>query len=461
MSLVVIGLNHRTTPVGLLETMAVPVSDLAKALHTLQRSENLAEVAVLSTCNRTEVYARCTRFHPAVEDVRNFLTDQSGLDPDTITNHLYTYHDDAAVAHLFGVAAGVDSMIVGEGEILGQVREAWQIAERESMIGPMVSSVFRQAVEVGKRARTETGIGRHAVSVSSAAVAVAGERLGGLEGRRVLVVGAGDVGAGMAIALAGAGVSEIVVANRSPERGEELATRVGGRAIGLEGVLDGLVDTDVLLASTGAVDVLLERGDIETAMARRDGRALLIVDIAVPRNIDPGVAQIFGVTLLDIDDLKAFAALSLEQRRQEIDKVREIITGELDRFRLERSAREVAPLVSSLRARAEELRAVELARFNSRLARLDPAAREAVEALTRGLVNKLLHDPTVHLKEAAGTAQGELYADALAALFGLEDASTEASDPEPESPTDRSAEARGLADRRSNSPSSRGRQARN
>ncbi len=153
MSLVVIGLNHRTTPVELLERMAVPATELAKALHTLDGSDNLAEVAVLSTCNRTEVYAHCTRFHPAVEDVRNFLTDQSSLDPDAITDHLYTYHDDAAVAHLFGVSAGVDSMIVGEGEILGQVREAWRIAERERMIGPLLSRAFRQAVEVGKRAR--------------------------------------------------------------------------------------------------------------------------------------------------------------------------------------------------------------------------------------------------------------------------------------------------------------------
>jgi glutamyl-tRNA reductase len=435
-SLVVIGLNHRTTPVELLERMAVPPPELAKALHTLERSDNLDEVAVLSTCNRTEVYARCTRFHPAVEDVRNFLTDQSGLDPDMITDHLYTYHDDAAVAHLFGVAAGVDSMIVGEGEILGQVREAWQVAEREGMIGQLLSRVFHQSVEVGKRARTETGIGRHAVSVSSAAVAVAGERLGGLEKRRVLVVGAGDVGTGMAIALNGAGVGEIVVANRSPERADELAARVGGRAIGLDTVRDALVDADVLLASTGAPDVLLERSEIESAMSRRDGRALLIVDIAVPRNVDPGVGQVFGVTLLDIDGLKAFAAQSLEQRHQEIGKVREIITEELDKFRLERSAREVAPLISSMRARAEELRGAELERFRSRLAGLDDDERDAVDALTRGLVNKLLHDPTVRVKDAAGTARGELYADALAALFGLEDASEPASPPEPEAPAD-------------------------
>jgi glutamyl-tRNA reductase len=438
-SLVVIGLNHRTTPVELLERMAVPAPELAKALHALEGSDNLAEVAVLSTCNRTEVYARCTRFHPAVEDVRNFLTDQSSLDPDTITDHLYTYHDDAAVAHLFGVSAGVDSMIVGEGEILGQVREAWHIAEREGMIGPLLSRAFRQAVEVGKRARTETGIGRHAVSVSSAAVAVAGERLGGLDNRRVLVIGAGDVGTAMAVALNGAGVGEIVVANRSPKRADELAARVGGRAIALDSVNDALVAADVVLASTSASDLLLERSEIEAAMARRDGRALLIVDIAVPRNVDPGVGQVFGVTLLDIDGLKAFAAQSLAQRRQEIDKVRGIITQELDRYRLERSAREVAPLISLLRAHAEELRGAELARFRSRLARLDPDAREAVDALTRGLVNKLLHDPTVRIKDAAGTTQGELYADALAALFGLEGASESGAAADPEAPADGSA----------------------
>ena len=421
MSVVVIGLSHRTTPVELLERMAVPPAGLTKALHTLQRSENLAEVAVLSTCNRTEVYARCTRFHPAVEEVRNFLTDLAGSDPDVFADHLYTYHDDAAITHLFGVAAGLDSMIVGEGEILGQVREAWLAAEREGTVGQSLSTALRQAVEVGKRSRTETAIGRHAVSVSSAAVAVAAERLNGLEGRRVLVIGAGDVGEGMAVALSGAGVQEIVVANRTPERAEALAARIGGRAIALEDVHDHISEADLLLASTGAADVLVERGDIETAMTRRDGRALLIVDVAVPRNIDPGVAQVFGVTLLDIDDLKAFAAQSLEHRRQEIGRVRDIINEELDRFREERSAREVAPLIAALRRRAEQLRQAELERHRSRLAPLDPAARATVEAVTRGLVNKLLHDPTVGVKRAAGSVRGELYADALAELFDLDE----------------------------------------
>jgi glutamyl-tRNA reductase len=420
-SLVVVGLNHRTAAVDLLERMTVPPAGLPKALHTLADREHLADVVLLSTCNRTEVYAHTTRFHPGIDDVRHFLADLAGLDPDSLAEQLYTYHDDAAVAHLFGVAAGLDSMIIGEAEILGQVREAWQTAEREGTAGPLLSRAFRHAVQVGKRARHDTHIGRHAVSVSSAAVTLAAERLGSLTGRRVLVLGAGDVGVGMAVALAGAGVGEIVVANRSPARARELARRVGGRAISLDEIPDTLVDTDVLLASTGAPNVLIERGDMEAVMARRDGRALLVVDVAVPRDVDPGVGQVFGITLLDIEALRAFGEQNLELRRAEIDKVRGIVTDELDRFRLERSAREVAPLVAALRDRAETLRQAELRRRASRLRALDPAAAEVVDAISRAVVNKLLHEPTVRVKDAAGSARGELLADALADLFALDD----------------------------------------
>ncbi|HEY6319905.1 MAG TPA: glutamyl-tRNA reductase [Acidimicrobiia bacterium] len=418
MSLVVVGLNHRTAAVDLLERMTVPPAGLPKALHALADREHLADVVVLSTCNRTEVYAHTTRFHPGIDDVRHFLADLAGLDPDSLAESLYTYYDDAAVAHLFGVAAGLDSMIIGEAEILGQVREAWQLAENEGTAGQLLGRAFRHAVQVGKRARRDTHIGRHAVSVSSAAVTLAAERLGTLAGRRVLVLGAGDVGVGMAVALAGAGVGEIVVANRSRARARELATRVGGRAISLDEIPDALVDSDVLLASTGAPNVLIERGDMETVMARRDGRALLVVDVAVPRDVDPGVGQVFGITLLDIEALRAFGEQSLELRRAEIDKVRAIVTDELDRFRLERSAREVAPLVAALHERAETLRRAELQR---RGARLDPAAAEAADAISRAVVKKLLHEPTVRVKDAAGTARGELLADALADLFALDD----------------------------------------
>jgi glutamyl-tRNA reductase len=427
-SLVVVGLNHRTAAVDLLERMTVPPAGLPKALHDLAGREHLAEVVLLSTCNRTEVYARTTRFHDGIDDVRHFLADSSGVDPDALAEQLYTYHDEAAVAHLFGVASGLDSMIIGEHEILGQVREAWLLAEREATIGLLLSRTFRHAVEVGKRSRTETGIGRHAVSVSSAAVRIAAEQLGSLEGRRVLLLGAGEVGEGMALALSGAGVGEIVVANRSRARGQQLANRVGGRAVPLDDVMDVLVSSDVLLASTGAPGTLVERGDMEEVMRRRDGRALLIVDIAVPRDVDPGVGQVFGVKLLDIDDLKAVGEESLEQRRAEVGKVRVIISDEIDRFRVDRFAREVAPLVTSLRDHVEGLRVAELERIASKLDELDPAARALVEQVTRGFANKLLHEPTVRLKDASGSALGELYADALAALFALDETPAEPSE---------------------------------
>jgi glutamyl-tRNA reductase len=430
-SVIVVGLNHHTAPVGLLERLTVTPEDLPKALQSLVQREHLAEVALLSTCNRTEIYARTTRFHPAIQDVNEFLVDHASTAVPEITEHLYTFHDDAAVAHLFGVAAGVDSMIVGEGEILGQVRNAWQAAEAAGTAGQLLSRVFKQAVEVGKRSRTETGISRHAVSVSSAAVALASDKLGSLSGRRILVLGAGEVGEGMAVALAGAGVAEVVVANRTVERAEALATRIGGRAIPMADVRAQLVGTDVLLTSTGAVDVMIERGEIEALMRERDGRALLIVDVAVPRDVDPGVSEVFGVELLDIDDLKSFTLRSLEQRAREVKKVREIIAEELDRYRSERSARTVAPLVTALRARGDNIRDAELDRHRAKLEALDPETRRLVDAITQGVVNKLLHEPTVRVKEAAGSARGELYADALVDLFDLPEVAADRSSAPP------------------------------
>lgn len=419
MSVIVVGLNHRTAPVDVLERVTVPAPQLVKALDALATSEHLAEVVVLSTCNRIEVYARANLFHPAVQDVVEFLADQSSLTPDALADHVYTYYDDAAIVHLFGVAAGVDSMIVGEGEILGQVREAWLVAEAEGRAGSMLSRIFRHAVEVGKRSRTETAIGRHAASVASAAVALAGRTLGSLEGKRVLVLGAGDVGEGTALALGGAGVSEVTVANRTGARAHELARRVGGRAIPLDDVADQMVATDVLLCTTSSPDVILERDDVEQVMARRDGRALLIVDVAVPRDVDPGVRQVFGVTVLDIDDLKAFAEQSLEQRRREVTKVRGIVAEEIERLQIERNAREVAPVITALRRHADAVREAELQRFAARLASLTPEQRAAVEALTEGIQNKLLHEPTIRLKDSAGTGRSMLHADALAFLFDL------------------------------------------
>jgi glutamyl-tRNA reductase len=418
-SLLVVGLNHRTVPVELLERMTVPHERLSKALHDLAAREHLLEVVVLSTCNRTEIYARCTHFHPAVGDVRDFLAAHSGADPDEFADHLYTYYDEAAVAHLFSVAAGLDSMIVGESEILGQVREAWQSAVREQTAPQLLSRMFKHAVESGKRVRTETGISRHAVSIPSAAVAVAAEYLGELAGARVLVIGAGHMGSGLASTLRARGVEEVVIANRTFERGEELAAGVEGRAVPLVDIADALVDVDFVLTSTASSEVLVERAMVEMVMACRDGRPLLVVDVALPRDVDPGVGDVPDVTLLDLDDLKEYAQRSAERRRGEIGKVREILAAEIERYRAERAAREVDPLVTSLRDLAEGVRRGEIERFDSKLAKLDPDARAVVDAVTQGIVNKLLHEPTVRIKDTAGTPRGDYYADALASLFDL------------------------------------------
>lgn len=419
MSLIVVGLNHRTVPVELLERMAVPSGQVGKVLADLCAREHVAEAVVLSTCNRTEIYAKCTRFHAAVQDISEFLAGHSGSHRDDLSEHLYTYFDDAAITHLFTVAAGVDSMIVGESEILGQVRSAWQTAESEGQVGPSLSRAFRHAIGVGKRVRTETEIGRHAVSVSSAAVALAQERLGSLSGKRVLVLGAGDVGEGMTVALASAGVSEVVVANRTRSRATHLAARIEGRAVALDEVVDELVEADLLLTSTGADQIVVERADVVDVMERRGGRELLIVDVAMPRDVDPGVADVPGVTHLDLDDLKAFAAQSHQLRQREVSKVRNIVTQEMDRYRADRLAREIAPIIASLHDQAEDIRTSELVRLGSRLSGLDAHQMRAVEALTQGIVRKMLHEPTMHLKDFAGTARGEVLADAVSELFDL------------------------------------------
>jgi len=417
-SLIVVGLNHRTAPVELLERMTVPEEQLAKVLHDLSAREHLLEVVVLSTCNRTEVYARCTHFHPAVGDVSAFLSSYSGAELEEFADLLYTYYDDAAVAHLFSVASGLDSMIVGESEILGQVREAWQAAVREGT-APQLAALFRHAVESGKRVRTETGIGRHPVSIPSAAVTVAAEHLGSFEGARVLVIGAGHMGSGLASTLRSRGVEEVVIANRTLARAEAAAARVGGRAIPLNEIADTLVGVDVVLSSTASAQVLIERATIEMVMACRSGRPLLIVDVALPRDVDPGVREVNDVTLLDLDDLKEYAQRSAERRRREIGKVREILAAQIDRYRADRAGRELAPLVTSLHDLGETVRQGELARFRAKLEQLEPDQRTVIEALTQGIVNKLLHEPTVRVKDAAGTPRGDYYADALAALFDL------------------------------------------
>lgn len=419
MSLVVVGLNHRTVPLSLLERVTVDDARLPKALHDVMSNEHVSEAVVLSTCNRTEVYVVAEKFHPAVGDLRNFFAELSFSAPEEIADHLYIHDADAAVDHLFRVASGIDSAVVGEAEILGQTRRAWEIAQTEGAAGSQLNLLFRHALETGKRARTETSIGRHIASVSTAAVAMAAQHLGSLQGRSVLVIGAGEMGEGMVRAIMENGISDLLIANRTPERAQELAERLGGLAIGLDELPAALTKVDLLLTGTGANSMIIEHAHVDRVMQNRNGRDILVVDVAVPRDVDPAAGQIPGVTILDMDDLRAFADAGMAERKREVELVESMCAEEVNRFLSVRSAREVAPLVARLHDDAEEIRLAEIDRLRARLGDLDERQLEALDALTKGIVAKLLHQPTVRLKDAAGTPRGERLAEALRDLFEL------------------------------------------
>lgn len=417
MSILVIGVNHRSGPLSVLERVSLPPDEIPKAVDSLVRRDNVREVAVLSTCNRTEIYAVAERFHGAYADIRDFLCDLGHIAPDDLHPHLYSQHDELAVRHLFEVAAGLDSVVVGETEILGQIRHAWEIAQREGGARSTLNLLFRRAIGVGKRARTETSIARGTASISHAAVEMAVEHHGTLDGCNVAVVGAGAMGEGIAVALRSAGVGEVVVVNRSPERGVALAERVDGTACGFDRLTAAVQQADLVLTSTGSGQPIVTR-ELMTSIDRT-GRPLLFVDIAVPRDVAPDVAELDGVTVLDLDDLSEWAAQGRAQRMAEVLRVDEIVVEEVDRYTLEAASMQAAPLVSALRAHAEELRAAEFERFAKRLSELDPEQLELVERLTKGVVAKLLHEPSVRLRHQAGTPQGERNAAAVADLFDL------------------------------------------
>lgn len=419
MSIVVFGVNHRTSPLSLLERVSISDDAIPKMVHGLMAQPNIREAVVLSTCNRTEVYAVAEKFHGAYADLRDFFCDLGGFSADELSPHVYSQHDDEAVRHLFEVAAGLDSAVLGESEILGQVRGAWERSQREGGSLSTLNLLFRLALETGKRARTETSIGRHTSSVSSAAVDMARETLGSIKDLTVLVVGAGDMGEGVLVAMADAGVGEILVTNRTIGKAQVLADRVSGTVTEFFRLGEVMSDADVIITCTGAGSTVIDEDMVRTAMSQRLDRPLLIVDIAVPRDVDYAVADIDAVTLLDLDNLRDWAARGQALRANESDAVRSIVSEELERFIMESTARQAAPLVAQLHERAEAVRAAEVERLTKKLSSMDEDQRGAVEALTKGIVAKLLHDLSVRLKDDAGTPRGERNAAAVRDLFDL------------------------------------------
>ncbi|HEY3070244.1 MAG TPA: glutamyl-tRNA reductase [Gaiellaceae bacterium] len=422
MRLVLVGTSHHRAPVELREQLFVSAADNPELVQRL--AERDAEAVVLSTCNRTELYLVHGDEDAARERAFGELTGLADLAESELAGLVYTVTDEAAALHLFRVAAGLDSMIPGEAQILGQVRGAYELARNAGTAGPVLHRLFRQALRVGRRVRTETAIGENPASVSSAAAELAERVFGSLEGRRILVLGAGKMSDLATVNLISRGVESVFIANRSPERAERLAKRFGGRAVGLEAVEEELEHADVVVASTSARGYVLSADQVARAMQRRRGRPIFFVDIAVPRDVDPAVNEIEGCYLYDVDDLERVVQESVAGRREEAVRAEAIVAEESSRFREWHLSLDVVPAIASLRALAESIREEELARAEGRLGSLSPSQRRAVESLTAQIVNKLLHPPTVRMKEAAAAADGVLYADAIRHLFALEDESS-------------------------------------
>jgi glutamyl-tRNA reductase len=406
MSVVLVGISHHQAPVELRERAALD-PERAREL-ALRLAGERGEAVCLSTCNRTELYLADDTGDDAERKAEAaLLALEEELGPS-----LYRLRDEAAALHLFRVAAGLDSMVPGEGEILGQVRTAHDLGAT----GPILDRLFRDALHAGKKARTETAIGESPASVSSAAAALAEQVFEDLSGRSVLVIGAGEAGELAIKSLVARGAKIAFVANRTPERAEALTQRYGGDPLSLDAVADSLGHVDVVLSSTSAPDWTLTRDDVERTLHARRGRPLFLIDLAVPRDLDPAIHELEGCYLYDIDDLEAVVAETLAGRRREAERAESIVAAEAERFREWQASLDVVPAIASLRARAEEIREAELER-----AKLSGAERRAAESVTAAVLNKLLHLPTIRMKQAAAAADGVIYADAVRHLFGLED----------------------------------------
>ncbi len=418
MTVIAIGLNHRSAPLEVLEGIAISADGVPKALSAVMASEFVNEAVVLSTCNRTEVFIHGERFHDAYHDVRDALATLSGLDVDTFVDHLYVHYHDEAIKHLFTVTAGLDSAVLGEHEILGQVKTAWETARIEGAAGTLLGQLFEHAISCGKRVRTDTGIGRSTASLSHAAVSLVTERLGSLDGRRILLVGAGEVGAGVATALAKSAAVDVEVTNRTAAKAVEVAAAVGATAVEWSDLTAAMIRSDVVISATSAPGNIISLDQVAEVVAER-GTATLFLDLAVPRDIESGVAELDNCELLVLGDLQAFANRGLAQRQKEASKAREFVLEDLERYAEASSARQVAPLIGALHRRSEQLRADEINRHAKKLASLDADQLDAVEALTKGLIAKMLHEPSIGLKKAAGSRRGDRLAEAARELFDL------------------------------------------
>ncbi|UGQ09224.1 glutamyl-tRNA reductase [Yinghuangia sp. ASG 101] len=421
MSVLVVGLSHRTAPVSLLERVAISGDALVKLLQDVSTAEPVAEALLLSTCNRVELYADVDRFHGGVADLSGLLARHTGVAIDELTPHLYVHYEERAVHHLFSVACGLDSMVIGEGQILGQLKSSLALAQESGSAGRVLNELAQQALRVGKRAHSETDIDRAGQSLVTVALEQADAAGADVGGSRTLVVGAGSMSALAATTLQRQGAGNIVVTNRTYERAEHLADQVGGRAVPISALPEALAAADLVISCTGATGLVISAADIEAVVASRGERAvdrpLVLIDLALPRDIDPAVRGLDGVHLIDLE-LLADAGTGAAGTA-DVDVVRRLVGDEVAEFATAQRALTVTPTVVALRAMAADVVRSELERLAGRTPDLDAKERGEVEQTVRRIVDKLLHAPTVRVKQLASEPGGASYAEALRTLFDL------------------------------------------
>lgn len=420
MLIVVVGLNHRTAPVEIREKLSFSGSSLIGAIKRLKAYPVIDGCTILSTCNRTEIYAATHEMDEGLYAIWDFLSRWSGVDQSDIKNYTYRHTLYDTIRHLFRVASGLDSMLLGETQILGQVRVAYQQSCEYEATNRVLNTLFQQAITVGKRVRTETGIDQNAVSISYAAVEMARENLGNLSGRTVLIIGAGKMSDLTAKHLVANGISGVIVSNRSFDRAEELASRFGGRSVRFGELYRYMEDADIVISCTSASHYVVREQEMARVMERRHGRKIFMVDIAVPRDIEPGVGGLEGVTLYDIDDLKNVIDHNLSERKAAAVRAEVIIEEELDEFMKWLATQFTVPTIAALKNWGEEIKQKELQRALNKLGDISEHDKKVVSSLASSIVNQVLHLPVTQLKAYALTTEGHLYTEILQNLFNLD-----------------------------------------
>ncbi|MBI3129555.1 MAG: glutamyl-tRNA reductase [Candidatus Tectomicrobia bacterium] len=419
MPIILAGVSHHRTPLEVRERFFFAPEAVPQWLDHLAGYNSLQERLILSTCNRVEVYSCADSFEDGVGAIRSFLAETRDIGADILGSHLYVLRDEEAMRHLFLVASSLDSMVVGEPQILGQVKEAYRLAQESGHAGKNLASLFSRAFQVAKRVRERTAIGESPVSVSSVAVDLAKKIFGALEGRTVLVIGAGEMAELAARHLSAQGAASILVANRTFARAQELAQSLGGRAVDYRNLTEELASADIVVASTGAPHAVLDRERVAAVLDRRKDRPMFLIDIAVPRDVEPQVNDLENVYVYDIDDLQAVVSANMKGREAEAEQARLIVEDELNAFLRRRKAEELSCTFAAIRVQAEAFREGELAKTLGRLPALDEKQRQALDAMTRAIVNKLLHHPFAHLRELSAGPVDEKTVELIRRLFGV------------------------------------------